>query len=348
MPETIIVRADKLRSFTSAIFERAGLPAKDAALVANALVWANLRGVDLHGITRVPRYLEMIKQGALNPEPRIKIVKQNGVVLVVDADRAAGPVGMMYGTSLAVERARQDGLGFALVRRTTHTAALGFYMQKAVAKGCIGLASSASVPNMPYHGTRIASVSTSAVCIGVPSIGPAALVLDIATSAVSLGRLALMKRAGTQLHADWAMDSSGAVTTDPTAATLPLPLGGPKGAGLSLMIECLTSVLSENPIIAPVLAGGTKLHRQNSFIFAIDVATFCSLEVFRDNVQQMVQAIKAAPLAPGFQEILMPGERGYRTMIQRTETGIPVPASTWSEFSNAGDELGITIPTSFS
>jgi ureidoglycolate dehydrogenase (NAD+) len=347
MPETV-VRADKLRLLTSAIFERAGLPAQDATLVANALVWANLRGVDSHGITRIPRYLEMIKQGALNPKPNIKVVKQSGVAVVIDADRAAGPVGMMFGTSLALQRARQDGLGFGLVRRTTHTAALGFYVQEAVAEGCIGLAASASVPNMPYHGTRVASVSTSAFCIGVPSRGAAPLVLDIATSAVSLGRLALMKRAGTQLHADWAMDNSGAVTTDPTAAILPLPLGGPKGAGLSLMIECLASVLAENPIIAPVLAGGAKLHRQNSFILLIDVAKFCPSEIFRDNVQQMVQAIKSTPLAPGFEEILMPGERSYRTMMQRTETGIPVSASTWSGFSNAANAVGITIPTSFS
>src|SRR5262245_4513952 len=141
----IVVPADTLRALTTSIFQGAGLPARDAAQVARVLVWADLRGVESHGITRVPRYLEMIRQGAFNPLPAMKVVKESGAVLVLDADRAAGPVSMDYGSSLAMQKAAEHGVGFALIRRTTHTGALGFYVEAAAAKGYAGVAAPAAV-----------------------------------------------------------------------------------------------------------------------------------------------------------------------------------------------------------
>ena len=296
-----------------------------------------------HGIARVPRYLEMIRQGAFNPLPQMKIVKESGAVLVLDADRAAGAVAMDRGSSLAMQKAAEQSVGSVLIRRTTHTGALGFYVEAAAAKGYVCLAGTASIPNMPYHGARVASVATSAFCIGVPSGGPAPLVLDMATSAVSLGRLALLKRSGTPLQPGWAMDEAGQETLDPAAATLPLPLGGAKGAGLSLMIECLASLLSQNPIIAPILRGGTTLHRQNSFFLALEVARICPLESFCQNVRELAAAIKSAPRAPGFDEILMPSERAHRSLELRTAQGIPVSGATWSAFSQAAATVGVSI-----
>lgn len=340
----IVVPADTLRTLTTSIFQGAGLPSRDAAQVAKVLVWADLRGVESHGITRVPRYLEMIQQGAFNPVPAMSVVKESGAVLVLDADRAAGPVGMDYGSSLAMQKAAEHGVGFVLIRRTTHTGALGFYVEAAAAKGYACVAGTASIPNMPYHGTRVASVATSAFCIGVPSGGPAPLVLDMATSAVSLGRLALLKRSGRPLQPGWAMNGAGEETLDPAAAALPLPLGGAKGAGLSLMIECLASLLAQNPIIAPILRGGSPLHRQNSFMLALEVARICPVEIFCQSVRELAQALKSAPRAPGVDEILMPSERAQRSLEARTAAGIPISGATWSAFGQAAASVGVNIP----
>src|SRR5207237_635839 len=129
------------------------------------------------------------------------------------------------------------------------------------------------------------------------------------------------------------LDAEGHPTTDPTKAAIPLPLGGPKGSGLSLMVECLTSLVLSNPIVAEVLedtAAGRR-HRQNALALAIDVARFGDPRTFGREIDRLVRVLKALPRAAGFDEILMPGERGNRTLAQRTRDGIPLPPAVVKE-----------------
>jgi len=237
--------AGALRRFATDVFARAGMPEADAAVVADVLVWANLRGVDTHGVLRIPRYVDLIETGDMNARPAIAIRTETPASVLIEADRAAGPVAMMRGTTAAVRKARDAGVGLALVRATTHAAALGYYTLAAAREGMAAVALAASWPNVVYHGTRAAGVSTSPISIAVPGTEP--VVLDMATSVVSMGKLNQAKRTGEPIPEGWALDKDGNPTTDPQAAQIPLPMAGPKGSGLSLMIECITSLVAANP-----------------------------------------------------------------------------------------------------
>ena len=235
------------------MFVAAGLSDAHAATIADVLVWADLRGVDSHGVMRIPMYVRLLDAGDLNPAPTIAIRTDTPAAVVLEMDRVAGPVAMTTAAAAAVRKARDAGIGCALARGTTHTAALGYYTSAVARDGMAAIAFAASVPMMAYHGARVAGASTSPISIAVPGGERGPLVFDMATSVISAGGLTQARRAGRPLPPGLALDANGLPTTDPAAATLPRPLGGHKGSGLSLMIECLVSLVASNPIIADAL-----------------------------------------------------------------------------------------------
>jgi len=316
-----------------------------AATVAEVLVWANLRGTDSHGVSRIPRYFEMIEAGDLDPraEPRLKT--ESAACVLIDANRAAGPVAMTAAMAAAVARAKQAGIGLALVRATTHTAALGYYTLKAAGEGVAAIAASASIPNMAYHGARAAAVSTSPLSVAVPGgeLGP--VVLDMGSGIVSIGRLVQARRQGEPIPEGWALDDAGNPTTDPRRAEIPLPMAGPKGSGLALMIECLTSLVVANPILAETVGHPVagRRHRQNALAIAIDIARFGDPGAFAREVDRLARTVKALPRDPAVTEIRMPGERGARTCEKRSRDGIPLPRPVCDELACAAEKLGVAM-----
>jgi LDH2 family malate/lactate/ureidoglycolate dehydrogenase len=338
------VAAAALRGFTRDVFVAAGLPRAHAETVADVLVWADLRGVESHGVARIPMYLRLLDAGDLNPAPAITIRTDTLAAVVLDMDRAAGPVAMTMAAAKAIEKARDAGIGFALARATTHTAALGYYTSAIARDGMAAIAFAASVPMMAYHGARVAGVSTSPISIAVPGGDHGPLVLDMAASMISAGGLTQARRTGRAIPPGVALDATGLPTTDPAAAATPRPLGGYKGSGLSLMIECLASLLTSNPIIAGALNAGGGLHKQNGLVLAIDVARFADPALFRAEVERLIAAVKALPREPGVAEILVPGERGDRTLEERRRNGIPLSPPTVQDLGFVADRFGVTMP----
>lgn len=339
------VSAEALRRFVASVLAKVGMPPAGAATVAEVLVWANLRGVDTHGVTRLPRYVNLIEAGDMNPRPSIRVSKETPASVLIDADRAAGPVAMLRAKTEAVRKAKDAGIGFALVRSTTHTAALGYYTFAAAHEGLAAIAVSASWPNMAYHGARAAGVSTSPISIAVPGGQHGTLLLDMGTGVVSMGRLNQAKKTGETLPAGWALDKAGNPTTDPHAADIPLPMAGPKGSGLALMIECITSLIVANPLIAEFIEKTPEglRHRQNGLIIAIDIARFGDPETFRREVDRLVKAVKSLPADPQAGAILMPGERGQRSFEKRGREGIPVPRAIAAELEALAQRLGVNM-----
>ncbi len=319
------------------------MPEAEARVVADTLVWANLRGVDSHGVLRIPRYVDWIRAGDVNPAARIVVTAETAAVVVLDADRAAGPVAMTAAMTHAVRKARDAGAGLVLVRATTHTAALGYYTRTAARDGMAAIALAASTPLMAYHGARAAGVSTAPISIAVPGDADEPLLLDMSTSVVAMGKLLQASKTGEPLPEGAAIDAEGRPTTDARRATIPLPVGGPKGSGLALMIECLTSLVLGNPIVAEVLedtATGRR-HRQNALVLALDIARFGDPASFRREIARVVGALKGLPLAAGFDEILMPGERSRRMQARRTRDGIPLPPAVAKELAAVARSLGV-------
>jgi ureidoglycolate dehydrogenase (NAD+) len=270
---------------------------------------------------------------------------ETAACVLLEADRAAGPVAMLRATELSLEKAKQSGAGICLVRGTTHTAALGYYTHRATEAGMAAIAFSGSSPIMAYHGARAAGVSTAPLAIAVPGEG-GPVALDMASGVVSMGTLVQARRTGEALEPGQALDKNGNATMDARAAAIPLPLGGAKGSGLALLIECLTSLVVANPLLAEALEGTPlgKRHRQNAAVIALDVARFVEPAYFRGEVTRLARAIRALPPQPGM-EILLPGERGDRTAGQRRRDGIPLPKTAYEELRALARSLNMEEPT---
>lgn len=342
----IFVRDNDLTRFIVAAFAAKGMAAADAEIIADALVWANLRGGDSHGVVRLPRYIELIARGEMDPRAQPAFSLDTATRFVLDGKRCAGPIAMMRAIVAASERAASSGLCVGLVRDTTHTGAIGRYAHAIAERGCIAFIAVAGIPLMAYHGARVRSVSTSPLAIGVPT-GRAPLVLDMATSVAALGRLVQARAAGEAIPDGWAITEDGSATIDPQTAAIPLPLGGPKGSGLSLMFEFMAGLLSGAPVLAPALGPEHRTrHTQNAFILALDVATFRSPTEFAADADALVALIKDLPLRDGFEEILLPGERGRRTETARRAMGIPLAHPTWKALELLAKELAIELPPS--
>ena len=190
----------------------------------------------------------------------------------------------------------------------------------------------AGMPNMAYPGARGAAVATSPLSVAVPAGRHELVLLDMATAVMALGRIAQLKAAGTELPPGVAVTADGEPTTDPAQATVPLPVGGAKGAGMSLVFELLASGLVANPIVPAYHAGSAagRRHRQNGFPLAVDVSAFLPLDEFTATVDATVDAINALPPSDGAAEVLVPGERGRRCEA----AGVP-RACRWGPRSGA-------------
>jgi LDH2 family malate/lactate/ureidoglycolate dehydrogenase len=298
------------------------MDADAAELVAEVLVWADRRGMTSHGVVRVPRYIDLLRSGDMNARPAMRTITDAPACVLIDADRAAGPLAMVHAMRAAMEKARAAGIGLAIVRNTTHTAALGYYTQLAARQGFAAIAFAASGPNMAYHGARAAGVSTAPLSIAVPTDGEP-LALDMASGVISMGKLMHARRTGVPLPPDSALDAAGTPTVDGRAAAIPLPLGGPKGSALALMFECIASLLASNPILTEALERTPKgrRHYQNGVAIAIDIVRFVPVQTFSAEVARLARTLKSLPAQPGA-EILLPGERGHRAAA-RDELDIP-------------------------
>lgn len=338
------VNADALTGFTAEMFRHSGVPQADAGIVAEVLVWANLRGMDSHGVLRIPRYLQRLENGSTNPEPDFKAVTETPATLVLDADLAYGPVAMTEAMRRAIPKARETGIGWVVVRNTTHMGAIGHYTLQAVAADMAGLVIGSSVPNMAYYGARDAGVATSPIAIAVPGGDHPPVMLDMATSAISMGSMTFARDSGRDLPEGVALDGDGNPTTDSARAVMPLPMGGPKGSGLALMFECLTGLMVANPLVETKITGSNTSHRQNGLCVAIDIGAFTDVAGYKANIDAMVAALKTLPRAKGVDEILAPGERGDAIALERRRDGIPLPAGTWERLAETARRLGVEMP----
>jgi LDH2 family malate/lactate/ureidoglycolate dehydrogenase len=343
MPEKVIVKADELRGLVAGIFAARGTSEAGAAEVADALVWANLRGIDSHGVSRTPRYIELFDKGQSVADAVPTVERPKAAIAIVDAHAAPGPIALNRAADEAIAGARECGIGWASVRGTVHTGAIGYFTSRIAEAGMAGLGVVAGMPNMAYPGARGAAVATSPLSVAVPADRHELVLLDMATAVMALGRIAQLKAAGKDLPPGAAVTAGGEPTTDPALAKTPLPVGGAKGAGMSLVFELLASGLASNPIV-PTALSGDKRHRQNAFLLAIDVTVFLALEEFKAGVDATVDAIKALPPTDPDGQILIPGERGRASYAERSAAGIPLGPKVWRELTETAESLGVPLP----
>lgn len=343
MGDRRVSRGELLR-FAVAAFSATGMNPSDAATVAEVLVWANERGIDSHGVMRIPIYLTEIKTGEYKPKAQPVARQLLPGVFQLDCNRAPGPLCMMRAAAHAIELADTCGVGVGVLSDPTHLGAMGHYAQWVAEHGYAALVIVAGLPFMAYHGAKVASIGTSPIAIGIPAPEPdaAPLLLDMATSITSSGRIRQAAAEGKTIPEGAAIDVAGKATIDPREAASLLSLGGAKGSGLSLMFECLTGILAGTPILAPSPRNDrAPTPRQNAMIIVLNVKAFRPLADYGRDVQLLAKKIKGLPRRDGFDELLLPGERGNREAELRRGTGIPLPPWLWTEFAGLAQELHI-------
>jgi ureidoglycolate dehydrogenase (NAD+) len=327
------------------LLQAKGLSPTHAATVADVVTWAEARGIESHGLIRVPQYLQFIDSGELDPTAFPSLELDLGAACLVKGNACAGPVAMMEAVRLAAERARNFGIGMTVVGRTTHTGAIGCYAESAARQDLAAIVFSAGPPSMAYHGARVPSLSTAPIAIAVPGGAGGATVLDMATSIVANGRLKLAKDRGEAIPEGWALDRNGKPTTDPGEAVIPLPLGGPKGAGLAFMFESLAGILAASPILSEMVGpDGRRRHMHNGTVILIDVGRFRPMAEFRSDIEKLAAILKDLPLQEGHEEIRLPGERSARAALEHKTGGVPISGDTWSKLAAVCDDLTVAMP----
>jgi len=342
---TLVFPESTLRVFATRVFQAAGLTPEDAARVADNLIHANLRGVDTHGLTRLPIYVKRLRLGAMNPRPRISVLAEGPATLLLNGDNGPGAVVATHAMQQAIRKAREIGTCWVGVRRGNHFGTCAYYTMMASDADMVGIVFTNGPASMAPWGGRQPYLSTNPISFAIPS-DEGAVVLDMATSVAARGHFLLAMKEGRELPPGLALDREGRPTTDPRAAWegLIMPLGGHKGYGLSLVFDLLAGVLNgaaNGPRVGRTYEEFDRPSDVGHTFVALDVSRFMPPLTFRQLVGQTCREIRAIPRAPGVERIYVPGEIEAERAAQRARDGIPLPASVVEELRATAAELGV-------
>jgi LDH2 family malate/lactate/ureidoglycolate dehydrogenase len=334
------------------LLEAAGVDGAKARLIAGSLVTGNLRGVDSHGIALLPHYLDQVEAGDVEPAAEGRVVSESGGCLLYDAGHGFGFVTAEICAGHAVRLARAHGIAMVVASEASHFGVAALWSQRISAAGLIGIAMCDAGPQVaPWQG-KARLLGTNPMSVSVPHPDGRGWLLDMATTAVALGKLEQADLRGeTEVPAGWAMDADGRPTTDLSVALagLLMPLGGHKGSGLAVMIEILCGVLGGGAMTREIR--GLRMHgrhsRVNHVFLAVDVARFLPLEQFYARMERLVGELKASPPAAGYDEVLTAGDPERRAEEQRRRDGIRIPDAAWQELLKAAARLGVPVPETF-
>jgi len=338
--------ASTLTELLQRIYQAKGVTPEEAAIVTRHQIEANLAGHDSHGVIRTPSYVAAIDKGHIVPGAPYVIERETETSAVVDGNWGFGFSVTERAMRETIEKARRSGVAMATVRQQSHVGRLGGYATMAAEQGMIAMmmADSGLGPKSvaPYGG-RTSRLGTNPICFAAPSGQDAPVLLDMATSAVAVGKIHVARAKGAAIPEGWILDKEGHPTTNPEdyydGGTV-LPLGGDqahKGYGLSFVVEMFCGLLTG-------LGFGIDpkgRHNDGIFMAVFDIARLHDEPAFEHLVSDFIDYLKETPLASGFDEILYPGEFEHRTALRRRRDGIEVDDDTWAALTGLAASLGV-------
>ena len=340
-----LVQASNLKGDVRAVCAALGLPEGDARVMADTLVEADLRNVHTHGVNALPGYARRLQGGGANPRPNVRVVKETSGVAVVDGDAGMGQVVAHFAMSRAIERARQNGIGAVAARNSSHFGAAAYYAAMALAHDMIGFATTSAGNRIAPIGGKTPVVGNNPLAWAIPAGREQPILLDMAQSVVAAGKLGMAARKGERIPLGWALDKDGKPTDDPRAgsAGLLVPIGGPKGFGLAVVMDVLAGALSGAAL-------GRELARTHQpdqpsrighFFMAIDVGQLEDVATFKARIDKMIRDVKDSEPAEGTSELFMPGEMEWNAKRERLQRGIPLLTSIVDDLEKLAGELGL-------
>ncbi|KAF2226052.1 putative malate dehydrogenase [Elsinoe ampelina] len=313
------------KQFATDILTGNGLSPTDASTVASCLIAADLRGVDTHGINRLPSYMTRVRKGLNSPTAQPVLTQITPAVALVDANNAFGFIGAKLGMARAIEMAQTFGIGMVSIKHSNHFGMSAWLVQQAIDADMMSLVFTNSSPALPVWGGRSKLMGVSPIACGAPGEHP--FILDMAPSVAARGKIYKAKRRGEKIPLDWALDGEGRQTDDPGKALegVMLPMGGPKGSGLAVMMDVFSGVLSGS-----AFAGGvtgpydfSKPADVGHFLVAIKPDLFMSMAEFKERMEELYGKVVGSEKMQGVDRIYFPGEIEQLTQKKREVEGIP-------------------------
>jgi LDH2 family malate/lactate/ureidoglycolate dehydrogenase len=341
------IPATTLRGFIERCFLKVGHSAGDARTIADLMGEADLLGADGHGIIRLPQYIRRIRKGGVVASPDIRTVNERTAQALVDGGNGMGHLVMKRATEIAMEKAAKAGVAWVGVRNSNHAGPAALYARMPLARDMIGLYVAVGNANHlpPWGGTEML-LSTNPIAIAVPTEKGPPIVLDMATTVAAYGKVKIAQQRGEQMPVGWMIDRKGLPLTDPNRSNegFLLPIGGPKGYGLSLMFGLLAGTLNGAAFGRDVVdfnADDTSRTNTGQFIVAIDVAAFMDPVTFKRQVSAVAADILASPTLPGFDRVRLPGDRTPDITAERQRNGIPVVPALKAQLDKLAADLDL-------
>ena len=339
---------EHLFAFTCRVLERLNVPPEGAQDVAGCLVKADLRGIDSHGLVRLPVYARRLAAGVVNARPAIRLQRAASAAALIDGDNGLGPVVGSSAMDAAVELAREHGAGFVGVRASNHFGAAAYYVERAVAQGFIAMAISNAPPNMAPYGGRARFLGTNPLAVGVPAGAEDPLIFDASTSVVARGKIIVAAQEGEAIRDGWALDPDGYPTTDATQALAGamLPFGGAKGSAIAFLIDVFCGVMTGAAFAEHLntLEDLTSVQNVGHVFAAIRPDLFMAGNAFRERMDEILRMLKRSAPAPGNERVLVPGEIEMANERRHRRTGVPLRASVIAQLDALGQQLAVPFP----
>ncbi len=361
-PQVFWIGFDTMERFMVDVFMGVGVPEEDAKVCADVLITSDKRGIDSHGIGRLkPIYYDRIKEGIQNPITRFEIVREGLTTAVIDGHDGMGHVIAKRAMSMAIEKAKNFGMGMVAVRNSTHYGIAGYYALMATDAGMIGITGTNARPSIaPTFGVEN-MLGTNPLTFGIPTDEEFPFVIDCATSITQRGKIELYERLGKNLPEGWVIGEDGQPKTDShqvlidlvkgTAALAPLggigeELAGYKGYGYATVIEILSAALQGGSFLKGLLGfspdGKPQPYHLGHFFMAINVSEFTDLDAFKKTTGDILRELRASKKAPGAKRIYTAGEKEYLAWLERKDKGIPVNEPLQKNIRQLIQELKLT------
>ena len=336
MRETPIAH-HKLTDFAARCLEKLGLVAADAKLVAETLVASNLRGVDSHGVVRLPHYATRLRNGTVKARPTIDARRTGPSAAVVEGDAGMGQLVATRAMQEAISLARGSGVGAVVARNSSHCGACAWFVEMAVKEGMVGLALTHTDPIMVPPGMKRIFLGSNPIAFGAPGGDGPPVIVDMSTTHAAWGKVLVARQEGKPIPPDWAVDAQGKATTDAAQAVGLAPTGAHKGYALAMMVEILCAHLAGVPFglhVTKMYGELDKPRNLGHFMLALDIARFTDLAAFRSQIDLLLHEIHG-------QSALAPGEPERLTAARREKEGVPVGDATLGELNALAAQLGV-------
>ncbi len=344
------VPVDTLQGFVERALCSQGVPTEDARAVATLMVEADVLGHDTHGTFRLRQYLARLRDGGCNARARVEVVRETAATALVDGDDGLGHLAMVAARDLAIDKARSAGVAWVGVRRGNHAGPLALYVKAQAEAGMIGMAAGVGSANHvpPFGGTDLL-LGTNPIAIAAPSGGDDPFLLDMATTVAAMGRIKVLEQRGEPMPEGWMVGRDGAPLTDPSARAdgYLLPIGGPKGFGLSVAIGLMAGVLNGAAFGSEVVdftSDTTSATNTGQFVMALDLAAFGAEDAFAPAAARAFAEMRASAPLPGHDPVRLPGDNKAAAAAERRANGLNLGPALRTDLAALATEYGIAPP----